>query len=314
MCYLCGCSCSCGDDPCSCQEIVCPQCTTTSTTTAAPCVGEKCDELYDCACIIYNGPDLQCYGIYHGDNLCKILQIAAANLPGICVTPPTTTTTTTLCPCVGYTVYQNTPIAGLVYSYTPCDAGKEIQDYLKADISKALCVLRGTVPTVIKGNGGVKPILPECCTISTTTTVPPPAQLCTADGYFAMERNWTYYPVTFTAITIMLNGVEYVTPSTPILTINSANDLIIGIGLDGITSYPMNVSDWLTSIVQGSGFAFYDGMHAIQYPYAGATISMTIKLTNPNGGYFYYTYDNNGLTWDNGYSYNTYTCKPIITK
>jgi hypothetical protein len=279
-----------------------------------PCIGEKCDEIYDCACIIYNGPDLQCYGIKHGDTLCKILQIAASNLPS-CVAPSTTTTTTTLCPCVGYSVTASKGAAVSV-SYIPCGSQKETIEYLNTNPIINICTQRGTTPQIISGRAVIQPLDPECC-VTTTTTAAPLMQRCTVDqGYGEIERNWTDFPDTFTAISIKLNGVEYVNSNTPNLNINSRADLNIGIGLDG-SSYVMNVSDWVNTIAAGSGFVFHDNMTVIDYPYAGATLDITISMQDP-GGILFYHYDSTGF-WvsDEKTTYRgdlgTYSCK-LLTK
>ena len=308
--YSCGCFCSCGDDPCGCQQVVCPQCTTTTSTTTIPCIGEKCDELYDCACIIYNGPDLQCYGIKHGDTLCKILQIAAANLPS-CATPSTTTTTTTLCPCVGYTVTAFKG-AGVAVSYITCGGQKEIIDYAYTRPVFDICTQRGSVPQLVSGKAQIAALDPECC-VTTTTTAAPLMQRCTVyQGYGEIERKWNDFPDTFTAVSIKLNGVEYVNSTTPNLNINSRADLVIGIGLDG-TSHVMNVSDWVNTITRGSGFVFHDNMNVIDYPYAGATLDITLSMQDPGGTRSYY-YDSTGFGFI-GESYRaqlgTYTCAPL---
>ena len=76
---MCNCGCYCGS--CNCGGIDCysqPQCgcntkCSTTTTTTIPCIGENCDELYDCNCVIYNGGNLESYGVEPGTNLCDIL-------------------------------------------------------------------------------------------------------------------------------------------------------------------------------------------------------------------------------------------------
>lgn len=74
-------------NPCCCQP---GPTTTSSTTTTTLCPnGELCDEVVDPRCIIYNGPDIPCYGIETGDSAADILDIIISYF--IC---PTTTTTT----------------------------------------------------------------------------------------------------------------------------------------------------------------------------------------------------------------------------
>jgi hypothetical protein len=62
---------NCLDNPCGCNK-------TTTTTTCRPplpppCPEDVCDEILFPECIIYNGEDLDCYGIKKGDNVKDIL-------------------------------------------------------------------------------------------------------------------------------------------------------------------------------------------------------------------------------------------------
>jgi hypothetical protein len=100
----------CTTDTCKCG------CKTTTTTTCAP-VAEKpcitvCDDIFFSECIVYDGPDLTCYGINNGDTIKEILNVileklnafdcsctyGAAIIQNVTTTtstiPPTTTTTT----------------------------------------------------------------------------------------------------------------------------------------------------------------------------------------------------------------------------
>jgi|688.fasta_scaffold147098_3 hypothetical protein len=90
-------SCSCTHidtwNPCRCGYT---RVTTTSTTTTTICPnGEPCEEAIDPRCIIYNGPDLDCYGIKTGDSAADILQIIIDNFACLTTTTSTTSTTTT---------------------------------------------------------------------------------------------------------------------------------------------------------------------------------------------------------------------------
>lgn len=83
MYYSSGCNCGCDYD-CGCNTVPSTCCTTCSpiiTTTTIPCIGEPCDELYNCECVTYSGPDLTCYGIINGTSLCDIIEIIATHLP-----------------------------------------------------------------------------------------------------------------------------------------------------------------------------------------------------------------------------------------
>ena len=113
MYYSCGCNCGCDYD-CGCNTVAssCCNCITTTSTTMIPCIGEPCDELYDCGCVIYNGPDLSCYGIKNGYSLCNILDVIMHQISDECTTTTTSTTSTTtaypcLCNCLKYTNISN---------------------------------------------------------------------------------------------------------------------------------------------------------------------------------------------------------------
>lgn len=61
-------------NPCTCGKLVVNTSTTTTTTTL--CLnGEKCEDVIDDFCVIYNGPDINCYGIKTGDTALDILKI-----------------------------------------------------------------------------------------------------------------------------------------------------------------------------------------------------------------------------------------------
>ena len=84
MYYSCGCCCGCSAS-CGCYETTCPQCaqscsTTTTTTTINPDC-QNCDEIYNCQCVVYNGPNVECYDLTNGENLCSILETILQNLP-----------------------------------------------------------------------------------------------------------------------------------------------------------------------------------------------------------------------------------------
>ena len=80
-------------NPCSC-ECGCASTTSTSTTTTTTCAGQPCDVVMDPNCIIYNGPDIPCYGIQTGDTAADILQIIINNFA--CITTTTAARSFTL--------------------------------------------------------------------------------------------------------------------------------------------------------------------------------------------------------------------------
>jgi hypothetical protein len=102
--------------------------TTTTTTTLCP-DAIPCEEAYQSDCIIYNGPDLGCYGITSGSSVTQILNIIIAQL-----NPCTTTTTTTTTVCVrptGLTTFTfNTAINGVSFNANLVDACNAYNQYL----------------------------------------------------------------------------------------------------------------------------------------------------------------------------------------
>jgi len=312
MYYSCGCSCNCGDDPCGCQATPCYSCMTTSTTTTTTrnpnC--EPCDELYNCDCIIYNGPDLICYGVHHGDNLCKLLEIAASNLPSCTTTTTVAVTTTTTCPCFSYNL-TNTGAQGSTFSasYVPCKSSKETIEYLPYKSHKTICVTPHSIPTTVAGTGTI--LLDGCC----ITPPPPPPQIkrCSLPyDYPAIEKFGDGFPHTFTLNSMVLNGVEYVTSTTPVLHVNTPADLVIGIGLNNQT-YPMNINDWLTIIAKGSGFVFYDNVTVIDSPSSDSTLNISIT-SNCDGSDLHYNIDFTiGVSHDNDGSipFTSFQCNLI---
>lgn len=89
----CGCNNSYYSLPCCCPQA--PVGTTTTTTTTLCPDAIPCEEAYKSDCIIYNGPNLACYGIKTGDTVTDILNVIIAQLD-----PCTTTTTSTTTACV----------------------------------------------------------------------------------------------------------------------------------------------------------------------------------------------------------------------
>ena len=124
-------SCSCNSSyynlPCCCPPAKTGT-TTTSTTTLCP-DAIPCEEAYQSDCIIYNGPDLTCYGIQTGYSVTQILNIIIAQLDP-CTTTTTTTTTICLRP-VGLTTYTfNTAINGVPFNGTLTEACDAFNQYI----------------------------------------------------------------------------------------------------------------------------------------------------------------------------------------
>jgi len=123
---------------------------------------------------------------------------------------------------------------------------------------------------------------------------------------------------TFQLNNLILNGVEYATGQT--LLINPPADLLVGLGLDGVTTYLQNINNWLSSIlgVSEAGFVFYDDLTTIDCPTPLSTFFIKITRTatlSPTPMYYWYT-KNLGMSLSttptqpiNGYG--EYVCQPI---
>ncbi len=78
----------------------CPSGYTTTTTTQDPILCPPkplCDDLFNSHCIYYSGENIECAGIFFGDDVNTILNNLIAQVQGCCL--PTTTTTTTTIDC-----------------------------------------------------------------------------------------------------------------------------------------------------------------------------------------------------------------------
>lgn len=116
-------------------------------------------------------------------------------------------------------------------------------------------------------------------------------------NYGAMEEQFSaqHMPLTFFIQSIIINGIEIIAGQT--LTINSINDLIIGIGFAGGPTV-MNVSDWITSCLpEESHITFYDNMKVIDYPNT-TTFNIIISKSLTEGGEIEYTYTNSEASVD----------------
>ena len=118
----CGCNNSYYSLPCCCPQA--PAGTTTTTTTTLCPDAIPCEEAYKSDCIIYNGPDLACYGIRTGDSVTDIINIIIAQLDP-CTTTTTSTTTACVRPSALNTYVLNTSINNVSFNASldaACDA------------------------------------------------------------------------------------------------------------------------------------------------------------------------------------------------
>jgi len=101
---------------------------------------------------------------------------------------------------------------------------------------------------------------------------------------YMMERTFQEIDdgLTFILSNLVLDGVEYSDGEQ--LHLYSFQQLKVGFGVDGITPHVMNISDWISSIVPGLGFRFYDEMSTIDIPSTSSTYDVLIRNTNTNFG------------------------------
>lgn len=90
--HSCGCynQCNCGGIDC--YSTPCNSCcstTTSTTTTTTVCTESICEEVYDTDCVVYNGPNLACYGIEDGYTLTQVLDVIINEITGNCTTTTT---------------------------------------------------------------------------------------------------------------------------------------------------------------------------------------------------------------------------------
>ena len=136
--------------------------------------------------------------------------------------------------------------------------------------------------------------------------------------YSSIERYWETGVYTFQLNNLILNGIEYSTGQT--LIINAPTGLVVGLGLDGITTYVQNISNWLSNIlgVSGTGFVFYDDLSTIDCPTPSSTFFIKITRTSTlNSTPMYYWHTKNlGMsisttTTQPTNGYGAYVCQPI---
>lgn len=187
-------------NPCCCQKPAVVTSSTTTTTTI--CVGgEVCEEALDPRCIIYNGPDINCYGIKTGDSAADILQIIINNINCFDATTTTTSTSTTTtsstttsttssttttttaipCNCISISNAEN-----CVAEWVNCDGSPGFFDDWSTQPEIVICARENSVsitglfplcnPTVVVN--GLCSTIDDCPLPSTTTTVAPVFRIC----------------------------------------------------------------------------------------------------------------------------------------
>ena len=213
-------------DPCA----FCSPPGVTGLTTCHPI--DPCEERPDIKCFFYNGPDADCIGVNHGDDLASVLNALLqayfpsnyccalagtvtwsncyltgytiwANPTPTTTAAPTTTSTTTQAPsCSFYEISNSGPrFITAVIQYTPCNCLGNIQVNI-TDTPITICVNNAFPITVISGtinppiNSGPC-TLPPCPTTSTTTASAP----CICGLYSVNNNTSVAVTITYTACT-----------------------------------------------------------------------------------------------------------------
>jgi hypothetical protein len=119
-----------------------------------------------------------------------------------------------------------------------------------------------------------------------------PTRRCTlleSAEYRLINGMWPAGDHIFTLESLTINGLSYTAGQT--FTVNAPSGLLVGLGLDGITNYIMNISDWMNSILPDD-FEAHDDLTTIDHP-EGSTFEFEIKYEDIS----------TGATWTN-YKYN----------
>lgn len=212
-------------DPCA----FCTPPGVTGLTTCHPI--DPCEERPDIKCFFYNGPDADCIGVSHGDDLASVLNalLQAYFPPNYCCalggtatwsdcyltgyaiwSNPTPTTTTTAAPtttttqapaCSFYEITNTGPVSpGAVIRYVPCNCLTPTLVTITTSIT--ICVNNAFPIVSISGSTNL-PInagpcsTPPCPTTSTTTASAP----CVCNFYNVVNNNSQSVSITYTACT-----------------------------------------------------------------------------------------------------------------
>lgn len=119
-----------------------------------------------------------------------------------------------------------------------------------------------------------------------------PTRRCTlleSAEYKFINGMWPAGDHIFTLESLTINGLSYTAGQT--LTVNAPSGLLVGLGLDDVTNYITNISDWINSILPDD-FQAHDDLTTIDHP-EGSTFEFEISYEDVG----------NGMTWTS-YKYN----------
>jgi hypothetical protein len=310
----CGCNNSYYNLPCC-----CPQGPTTTTTTTLCPDAIPCEESYQSDCIIYNGPDITCYGIKTGDSVTDILNIIISQLNPCTTTTtsttttsttttsttstttttteaPTTTTTTTAVPCIinsyAFDISGEFPITyeicGQVVNATLTTGYQEIcySNLISLDPS-VLPSLIGPCPT----NGGSITFNVVNNSDGVITSFDPPVYILNSGNSFPVANNGSAVGTlsgTFSGQFLINYDSPTLTPVFKIYINSVLIDTVNGtIGTSQTFRYPNPVAAWAgfsitdNVIIEMSGTYISTGLFEVRNNHAIGTISSF----SINGGY-----------------------------
>lgn len=169
---------------CTCKQ--CDECITGLQAVVTACATQiMCEQQLSTDCIIYSGPDNECYGIQNGDTLTTVLEILLDQAFPNCntlttttttsTTTTTTSTTTTAVPCVCYNVGYVGSSFGLSDTFTYLDCYRQSRTVTMSNgTNVVVCAIQGSMTFDFYFNNAVAiqvdPYYCGGCTTTTTTT------------------------------------------------------------------------------------------------------------------------------------------------
>jgi hypothetical protein len=207
---------------CTCKK--CDECITGLQAVTVACATQLCEQQLSTDCIIYSGPDNECYGIYNGDTLTNVLDILFTQAFPECSTLTTTTTTsttttststtTTSVPCVCYNVGYVGSSYGLSDTFTYLNCARQLNTVtMSSGTNVVVCAIRGSLTFNFYFNNSVAvevdPYYCGGCTTTTTTTTLNPSQTTST------TTTTTISPSTTTTTTTASPGTTTTTTAAP---------------------------------------------------------------------------------------------------
>jgi hypothetical protein len=184
--------CNCHNTPSCPQDCSCKKTTTTTTCIpvySPPC-DNACDEIQLTDCVIYTGPNIECYGISNGDNITDVL-VTIFNKLNIqnCTTTTTaapTTTTTTIPPTTTTTTIPTTTTTTTPPTTTTTTSIPTTTTSTTAPVPIDLCFLINSV---------------DACSAPTYLTIEPSITLINGKHYYEFTYEGVDYKISWSSAT-----------------------------------------------------------------------------------------------------------------